>query len=202
MGARKPKPSSAPLERAVAELLDALDLPPEVRRSADLAATPGRVAEAWQQELLDGYRTDPALVLAESSPSASRELVAVTGIEYHSVCPHHLLPSRGVAHVGYLPGGRLVGFGQLVRLVDALAHRLVLQEELAQQIAGALVTHLGARGGGCVLEAEHLCLTVRGARRTRARAHAEGWAGSLARDRAARRGLEAAVARAGRKKAP
>jgi GTP cyclohydrolase I len=187
----------ASLSRAVADFLDALDLPPEVRGSAELAGTPARVAEAWHDELLDGYAAAPAEVLAESSPSASRELVAVTGIEYHSVCPHHLLPSRGVAHVGYLPGGRLVGFGQLVRLVDALAHRLVLQEDLAAQVAAALVEHLGARGAGCVLEAEHLCMTVRGERRTQARAHAEGWAGTMAKVPAARRGLEAAIERVG-----
>lgn len=195
MAARKPRSRPAALEQAVAGFLDALELPPEVRDSGELSGTPGRVAEAWREELLDGYRIDPAEVLAESSPSTSRELVAVTGIEYHSVCPHHLLPSRGLAHVGYLPGGRLVGFGQLVRLVDALAHRLVLQEELAERIARALVEHLGARGAGCVLEAEHLCLTVRGERRTQARAHAEGWAGSMARA-PERRGFEAAVARA------
>jgi GTP cyclohydrolase IA len=186
---------------AVAGFLDALALPAQVRRSGELRGTPARVAGTWLDELLDGYGVEPAAVLAEGSPASSRELVALTGIEYHSVCPHHLLPSRGVAHVGYLPGRRLVGFGQLVQLVDALAHRLVLQEDLAQQVARALVTHLGARGAGCLLEAEHLCLTVRGERRTQARAHAEGWAGVMARDPVARRGLQAAVERAGRPRA-
>jgi GTP cyclohydrolase I len=181
---------------AVAEFLDALGLPGAVRRSRELAATPARVAQAWLEELLDGYAITPAEILAEGSVSEGRALVALTGIEYHSVCPHHLLPSRGVAHVGYLPGGRLVGFGQIVQLVDALAHRLVLQEDLARQIAEALVEHLGARGAGCVLEAEHLCLTVRGERRTRARAHAEGWAGAMARNPAERRGLLDAIERA------
>jgi len=193
--------AGAPLERpaavasAVAEFLDALGLPAGVRGSGELAGTPARVAQAWLEELLDGYADDPAEILADASASGARSLVALTGIEYHSVCPHHLLPSRGVAHVAYLPAGKLVGFGQLVRLVDTLAHRLVLQEDLAQQIAAALVEHLGARGAGCVLEAEHLCLTVRGERRPQARAHAEGWAGMMARDAAARSGLLAAVAR-------
>jgi GTP cyclohydrolase I len=197
VAARKPSAKVAPLAWAVADFLDALVLPTGVRRSPELEGTPERVAEAWREELLDGYATDPAEVLSGASRSSSRALVAVTGIEYHSVCPHHLLPSRGVAHVGYLPGGRLVGFGQLVRLVDALAHRLVLQEELAAQIAQALVDHLGARGAGCVLEAEHLCLTVRGERRTQARALAEGWAGSMARSDAERAPLRAAAERAG-----
>ncbi|HYD43602.1 MAG TPA: GTP cyclohydrolase I [Anaeromyxobacter sp.] len=199
----RPRPLGVPQERpaalaaAVSEFLDALGLPAEARSSGELAGTPARVAQAWLEELLDGYGADPAAILAQASRSEARALVALTGIEYHSVCPHHLLPSRGVAHVGYLPGGRLVGFGQLVQLVDALAHRLVLQEDLAQQIAAALVEHLGARGAGCVLDAEHLCLTVRGERRTQARAHAEGWAGVMARDPASRRGLLAAMERAG-----
>jgi GTP cyclohydrolase I len=180
----------------VDRFLDALGLPDAVRRSADLAATPGRVAEAWLEELVDGYRIEPGQVLADAMPSGSLSLVAVTGIEYHSMCPHHLLPSRGLAHVGYLPGGKLAGFGQIVRLVDALAHRLVLQEDLAEQVARALVDHLGARGAGCVLEAEHLCLTARGPRRRGARIHAEAFAGALAREAAPRRRFLAAIARA------
>jgi GTP cyclohydrolase I len=171
----------------VEEFLDALDLPRAVRGGGDLRGTPARVAEAWLEDLVDGYRSDPAEILADATPSPSRELVAVTGIDFHSVCPHHLLPSRGVAHVGYLPGGRVVGFGQIVKLVDALAHRLVLEEDLAGQVAEALVRHAGARGAACLLDAEQLCLTVRGARRPRARTHVEAYAGSMARDGAARR---------------
>src|SRR5215217_3323113 len=138
----------------MARFLDALGLPPSVRRSEDLALTPRRVAEAWLEDLVDGYARDPAEILAEGLPSQGRDLVAVTGIDYHSVCPHHLLPSRGVAHVAYVPGAKVVGFGQLVKLVDALAHRLVLEEDLARDVADALVRHLGARGAACVLEAE------------------------------------------------
>jgi GTP cyclohydrolase I len=196
--ATKPRPlptAAGAASQAIERFLDALGLPEEVRRSEDLAGTPERVAEAWLEDLVDGYQVSPREVLAESAPGASRDLVAVTGIAYHSMCPHHLLPSRGVAHVAYLPGGRLVGFGQLVRLVDALAHRLVLQEVLARQIVDALVVHLGARGAGCVLDAEHLCLTVRGTRRASARAHAEAYAGTLAREGAARRRFLAAIAR-------
>ncbi len=172
---------------AIARFLDALGLPPEVRGAADVAETPRRVAEAWLGDLVDGYGKDPAEILAEKIPSASRDLVAVTDVDFHSMCPHHLLPSRGVAHVAYLPDGQVVGFGQIVRLVDALAHRLVLQEDLARQIADALVTHLGARGAACLLDTEQLCMTVRGEKRARSRAHTEAFAGALARDGAARR---------------
>jgi GTP cyclohydrolase I len=188
--------SASAAEEAVGRFLDALGLPPAVRGAGDLAETPRRVAEAWLEDLVDGYRRDPAEILAGGLPSAGRDLVAVTGIDYHSVCPHHLLPSRGVAHVAYVPGGKVVGFGQLVKLVDALAHRLVLEEDLARDVAEALVRHLGARGAACVLEAEQLCMTVRGEKRPRARAHAEAWAGTLARDGAGRRRFEDLVARA------
>ena len=191
MGARpvRARQRSAPAlaADAVARFLDALDLPAEVRAGPDLVDTPRRVAETWAEDLLDGYRSDPAELLRATIPSAGNDLVAVTGIDYHSVCPHHMLPSRGVAHVGYLPGGRVVGFGQIVKLVDCLAHRLVLEEDLARQVAEALVRHVGARGAACVLEAEQLCMTVRGGRRSRARAHAEAFTGALARDGAARR---------------
>jgi GTP cyclohydrolase IA len=201
--AARPRPSppaarAAAAAEAVARFLDALGIPPEVRAAPDVAGTPRRVAEAWIEDLVDGYRQDPAEILAEGVPSASRDLVAVTGIDFHSVCPHHLLPSRGVAHVAYVPGGRVVGFGQVVRLVDALAHRLVLQEDLAREIADALVRHAGARGAACLIDAEQLCMTVRGEKRSRARTHTEAFAGALARDGDARRRLTAAIARAQR----
>lgn len=195
-------PSPAQAEEAIARFLDAMALPVEVRRAGDLVETPRRVAEAWLEDLVDGYGRDPADVLAGGLPSAGRDLVAVTGIDYHSVCPHHLLPSRGVAHVAYVPGEKVVGFGQIVKLVDALAHRLVLEEDLARQIAEALVRHVGARGAACILEAEQLCMTVRGEKRSRARAHAEAWVGSLAKDGADRRRFQDMVARAGRSRGP
>ncbi len=170
------------LAAATARFLDALELPAPVRNGPDLAATPARVAEAWLEDLVDGYGQDPARILGESIARDGDDLVAVTGIDYHSMCPHHLLPSRGVAHVAYVPGGRVVGFGQLARLVDCYAHRLVLQEELAADVALALMEHLGARGAACVLEAEQFCMTVRGERRREARAHAQCLLGRFARE--------------------
>jgi GTP cyclohydrolase IA len=193
----RPRPAAAALSRAVADFLAALDLPAAVRKGPDLRGTPSRVAEAWREDLLDGYRHDPAALLAETMPSGGRELVAVTAIDFHSVCPHHLLPSRGLAHLAYVPGGRVVGFGQLARLVDCLAHRLVLQEDLARHVVEALMEHLGARGAACVLEAEQMCLSVRGEKRARARAHAQSFAGVLEADGALQRRFLAAVARSG-----
>jgi len=155
----------------------------------ELRGTPDRVAEAWLRDLVDGYARDAGAILADSMRSRGRDLVAVTGIDFHSMCPHHLLPSRGVAHVAYVPGGRVVGFGQLARLVDCFSHRLALQEDVARQVAESLVLHLGARGAACVLEAEQACLSVRGERRRRARAHAQCFLGELAEARLQRRFL-------------
>jgi GTP cyclohydrolase I len=183
-GAPGSSPARAQGARAAAAIdafLDAV-LPAQTRSEPDLAGTPARVAEAWLADLVDGYQQDPAALLAEAMPARGRDLVAVTGIDYHSMCPHHLLPSRGVAHVAYLPGGRVVGFGQIARLVDCFAHRLVLQEELARQVAEAIVEHLGARGAACVLDAEQSCLTVRGERRRAARTHAQCFVGAMAED--------------------
>jgi GTP cyclohydrolase I len=179
---RATRPSPAGAAQAISLFLDAMGLPPEVRRSEALALTPTRVADAWLGDLLDGYRRDPAAILADAIPARKRDLVAVTGIDFHSVCPHHLLPSRGVAHVAYVPGRRIAGFGQIVQLVDALAHRFVLQEDLARGVADALVRHLGARGAACVVDAEQLCMTVRGGRRPHARAHTDAFVGVMERD--------------------
>ena len=176
---------------AVRGFLAALPLPAaeRSRRDLDLAGTPARVAEAWLEDLLDGYGEDPAAILAGAMPAAGRDLVAVTGIDFHSVCPHHLLPSRGLAHVAYVPDRKVVGFGQIARLVDCFAHRLILEEELARRVAEALVRHLGARGAAVVLDAEQACLTVRGERRRRARAHAQCFLGVLERDEKLQRRL-------------
>src|SRR6202041_2312579 len=120
--------------------------------------TPERVAQAWASDFLDGYACDPASALGELHPAPRAGLVCVTGLDFHSTCPHHLLPYRGLAHLAYLPaeggGAKVAGFSNLARLVDILAHRLVLQETLAEQIAVALQQGTGGRGAGCVLEAE------------------------------------------------
>jgi GTP cyclohydrolase I len=130
---------------------------------ADLAATPERVSRVWAAEFLDGYETDPATVLGEPVVGeADPDVVVVAGLRFHAMCPHHLFPYRGLAHVAYLPKGKLVGFGRLGKLVECFAHRLTLQERITHQIAEALMAHLGARGAGVVLEAEQLCLALPG----------------------------------------
>jgi len=157
-------------------------VPAAVLRQADVKGTPRRVAEAFQDDLLDGYRFDPAVILGGAIPHQGHDLVAVTGIDFHAVCPHHLLPYRGTACIAYVPGGRVLGFGVLARLLDCFAHRLVIQEVLAGQVADALVEHLGARGAACLLDAEQMCLTVRGEKRREARTHSQAFAGEMEGD--------------------
>lgn len=182
------------MEKAVRDFLAAAGLDPD--KDPDLEQTPALVARAWTEELLDGYRVQPNDVLADRIPaprSKARELVIVTGMPYESVCPHHLLPYRGLAHVAYSPGGCIVGFGQIGRLLDCLSHRLVLQEELARQIARALTDELDAHGAGVILEAEQSCLTLRGGRRAGAKTIAEAYTGVMAEDAELRGRLLAAV---------
>jgi GTP cyclohydrolase I len=177
-------PDRARLEEAVRAFLTAagLDL-----RHADLVGTPERVAAAWVDEFLAGYAVDAKSALGELVPTSGEGsgLVVVTDLEFRSMCPHHLLPYRGVAHLAYLPSTHLVGFGRLAALVDALGHRLVLQEHLARQIAQALIDVVGARGAGCLIRGEHMCLQLRGEEQTEAVVHAEAFLGVLASDAAA-----------------
>ncbi len=184
---RSPLPDDESLKRAAEAMrafLVALDVP--VDADPELRDTPERVARAWRDELLEGYFSDAREALADALPSTSDALVTLTEIRYASLCPHHLLPSTGVAHVGYLPAGRIVGLGNLVRLVELHARRLVLQETLAQRIADALVEHLGARAAGVVLDASHTCMITRGERQHDARVVTQSFAGEWRHDVARR----------------
>lgn len=185
------KPDLDAAARALREFLAAVGAPLE---DPELQETPGRVAHAFADELLEGYRVDPAALLSEALPSAESGLVAVRGASFASMCPHHLMPSVGIADIAYLPGGRLVGVGVITRLLDAYARRLVLQETLGQQVADALVRHLGARAAGVVLDAQHACLSARGERQTRARVRTHAFAGVWAHDPSARAEFFAATA--------
>ena len=147
----------AAFEQAIIDLLSACGVAPDV---AHMGKTAPRVRELWQKRLLGGYDMDPAAVLGEGFDDHRRDMVVVRGIAVHGVCPHHLVPFRGVAHVAYLPGGRLHGFGRIARLVDAIGHRFTYQEWMTRDIAEALMTHGKARGAACVIEAEQLCLLL------------------------------------------
>jgi GTP cyclohydrolase I len=151
-----------------------------------LARTPERVAQAWYEDFLDGYRADPAELLRTSFAAeggrapATSEMVVVKAIPFHGMCPHHLLPYQGLAHIGYLPNGRLAPFSGLVRLLDCYAHRLEVQETITRQVADALLAHLQVRGAACVLESEQACVSLRGVKRRGSRIVTSHFAGQFA----------------------
>ncbi len=173
------KPRANAMAAAVKQFLSAagLDL-----ADPNLRDTPRRVAAMFAQEFLDGYDRSAKDVLGERYPvtqKSDRELVVVTGLRFRSMCPHHLLPYAGVAHLAYVPGRHVVGFGRLADLLDVFAHRLVLQEELARQVANALSTELASEGAACVIEAEQACLRLRGEEQHHAVTHSEAYVGVL-----------------------
>jgi GTP cyclohydrolase I len=152
----------------------------------ELAGTGRRVAEAFATEFLAGYDEDPAQILAESTRATSSGLVIVRDISITTMCPHHLMPAKGIAHLGYLPASSIVGFGALVRLLSCFSRRLSLQETLGENIVEALSTHLGARGAGCVLRLDSTCLSARGERAHGATTLTHAFRGTFASDSAAR----------------
>jgi GTP cyclohydrolase I len=149
-------------ERAARELLVALGADPA---REGLRETPRRLAQAYA-ELLTPEEFEPTTF---PNDEGYDELVVVRSIPFHSLCEHHLLPFFGVAHVGYLPGERIIGLSKLARVVDRFARDLQVQERLTTQVAGWLGEHLHPKGAGVVLEAEHLCMSLRGVQKTGAR---------------------------------
>lgn len=150
-------------EAAVRELLFAIGEDPDRH---GLAETPARVARAYR-EMFAGLYTDPDSVLNTMFDEEHDELVLVKEIPLYSTCEHHLVSFHGVAHVGYIPGndGRVTGLSKIARLVDLYAKRPQVQERLTSQIADALVKKLNPRGVIVVVEAEHLCMAMRGVRK-------------------------------------
>jgi GTP cyclohydrolase IA len=149
-------------ERAVGDLLAALGQDPA---SEQLHDTPRRVAAGYA-ELLTPVAFNPTTF---PNDEGYDQLVLVRAIPFQSLCQHHLLPFTGVAHVGYLPGGRILGLSKMARVVELYARRLQLQERLTGQVADWLQAQLAPKGVGVVLEAEHQCMTLRGVRAAGAR---------------------------------
>ena len=157
-----PGPDLPAAERAAGDLLGALGVDLE---GESLRDTPLRMARMYAELLT------PAPFTATTFPNDGGydELVVATGIPFHSLCEHHLLPFVGIAHVGYLPGARIVGLSKLGRVVEHFARSLQVQERLTTQIARWLDEHLAPKGVGVVLEAEHLCMSLRGVQKPGAR---------------------------------
>lgn len=168
---------------AIRELLIAVGEDPDREGLRD---TPDRVARSYA-ELLSGLDEDPKAILERTFDVGHDELVLVKDIELWSLCEHHLVPFTGVAHIGYIPqeGGRVTGLSKLARLVDAYARRPQIQERLTTQIADTLSESLEARGVIVVLEAEHLCMAMRGVRKPGAKTITSAVRGQL-RDPATR----------------
>ncbi|MGH3320370.1 MAG: GTP cyclohydrolase I FolE [Streptosporangiaceae bacterium] len=146
-------------QRAAADFLSALGI--DLARDG-LAETPRRMAHAYAEL----FTAPPFRLTTFPNDEGYDELVVARGIPVRSVCEHHLLPFVGVAHVGYLPGARILGLSKLARVVEAFARGPQVQERLTQQTAHWLADHLHAKGVGVVVEAEHLCMTLRGVQAT------------------------------------
>ena len=149
----------ARIARAVREILIAIGEDPE---REGLIETPARVAEAYAH-LFAGLVEDPVRYLEGGFTEESRDLILIRDLPVASLCEHHLLPFIGKAHVGYVPNGQVVGFSELVRVVEGYARRPQLQERLTAQIADAIHGKLGSLGAIVVVEAEHTCVSMRGA---------------------------------------
>ncbi|MFF3910955.1 GTP cyclohydrolase I FolE [Streptomyces sp. NPDC001848] len=164
-------------ENAVRELLIAVGEDPD---REGLRETPGRVARAYR-ELLAGLTQRPEDVLTTTFDLGHDEMVLVKDIEIVSLCEHHLLPFHGVAHVGYIPAesGKITGLSKLARLVEVFARRPQVQERLTTQIADSLMRILEARGAIVVIEAEHMCMSVRGIRKPGAKTTTSAVRGQL-----------------------
>jgi GTP cyclohydrolase I len=177
-------PDPAAAQRAIEAFLEAVGAP--VGEDPELAGTGARVTQAFIDDFMSGYAMDPQSVLGDATASSSPAMVALVDLPATTMCPHHLLPATGWVHVGYWPGDRVAGFGAVAALVDGYTRRLALQEDIARNVADALVEHLGARAAGCVVDLAPTCATVRGERRHGMRALTSAFAGAAAGDPALR----------------
>ncbi len=154
----RPELDTARIEAAMSEMIEGMGEDPTREGLVD---TPARVARMYG-EVFNGLRQDPLDVLHTGFEEGHDEMVVARDITFFSMCEHHFMPFFGKAHVGYIPTGRIVGISKLARVVDILAHRPQVQERLTSQIANALVEGLDPMGVGVIVEAEHLCMMMRG----------------------------------------
>jgi len=165
----------AAAERAAAEFLRALGIEVETE---SMRGTPGRMARAYAEL----FTPRPFDLTTFPNEEGYDELVLARAIPVRSVCEHHLLPFVGVAHVGYLPGERILGLSKLARIVEHFARRPQVQERLTKQVADWLAEHLSPQGVGVVIEAEHSCMTLRGVQATGSTTVTSTMLGSLRED--------------------
>jgi GTP cyclohydrolase I len=149
------------IERAVREILAAVGEDPN---REGLRETPARVARMYA-ELFSGLHDDPRVHLRKFFTEKYDEMVLVRDISFNSMCEHHMLPFTGVAHIGYIPNGRVVGLSKLARVVESVSHRPQVQERMTEEIANLLIEELDVKGVAVVIEATHSCMTIRGVRK-------------------------------------
>ncbi len=159
---KKKKKDLEKIERGVKLILEGVGEDP---KRAGLKETPHRVASMFS-EILGGVSENPARHLRVIQGEKHDEMVLIKNIPLYSMCEHHLLPFAGVAHIAYIPkGGRIVGLSKIARVVDNLSRRLQVQERLTKQIADLIMEHLKPLGVMVVIEAEHMCMSMRGAKK-------------------------------------
>ena len=151
----------AKIEKAVASIIEAIGEDP---KREGLVGTPRRIAEMYA-EVFGGIYEDPGEELRVGFEEGHQEMVILKDIPFYSMCEHHFLPFHGLAHVGYIPSGRVVGASKIGRVVEILARRPQLQERLTTQIANTIVSVLEPKGVAVVIQAEHLCMTMRGVKK-------------------------------------
>jgi GTP cyclohydrolase I len=157
-----PTPVDQPrIERAVREILAAVGEDPD---REGLRETPARVARMYA-ELFSGLHDEPRLHLRKFFTEKYDEMVLVRDISFNSMCEHHMLPFTGVAHIGYIPNGKVVGLSKLARVVESVSHRPQVQERMTEEIANLLIEELDVKGVAVVIEATHSCMTIRGVRK-------------------------------------
>ncbi|MBN2802314.1 MAG: GTP cyclohydrolase I FolE [Deltaproteobacteria bacterium] len=175
----------AKLAKAFEDLLRAVNRSPG--RYPELLDTPVKAADMWIDDLLDGYKWDPAQILADGLPARQNSsMVVIKDLHFHAVSPRYLLPFQGIAHIGYVPGDTIAGFSKISRLLDCFAHRLTLQEDIAHEVCAALTTHLGVKGAACVIDSEQFSMIVRGVRKPGSRAITADYSGIMATDQSKR----------------
>lgn len=153
------------LAEAVREILQAIGENPD---REELRETPTRAAGMYA-ELFGGIHVDPGAFLADPLTDDHRELIALRDVSVRSMCEHHLVPMVGIAHIAYIPNGKIVGFDRIVKVVDTLARRPQVQERLTVEIADVIETHLQPAGVAVMLLLEQMCMTIRGERQVRSR---------------------------------
>ncbi|NLN61608.1 MAG: GTP cyclohydrolase I [Myxococcales bacterium] len=168
----------ARLTKAFEDVLRAVDRSPG--RYPELLDTPVRTANTWLDDLLNGYDADPGVILQSTMEARSDHgMVVIRNLTFQSMCPHHLMPCHGIAHIAYVPTTRIVGFSRIAELLDCYSRRLTLQEDIVKNVCDALMTHLGAAGAACIIDAEQLCMVIRGVRKPGSRAITSEYAGAF-----------------------